>query len=405
MRSYIYILFLLAAFQLNAQTDYGCDGKRYFESITENIVSETVQYGENVAPDGSTYQLMMDIYTPEDNQQNIVRPLIVFAHSGAFIGGERSEMEDLCIRMAERGYVAATIDYRLLNILNGIPDSLKSMDIAIKASHDMKASLRWFMHSAIEDGNPYMIDPEMIFIGGYSAGAITALITGTVDEGEVTQEFVLNILENNGGLQGTTGNPEYLIYEPEIKGIINLSGAIYDTSWIDINDPIIHSFHGDMDEIVAHDYGYATVFNIQIIPLFGSSNINIRTSNIGTAGIFNLISGGDHTNIYIDQSFENNRASFQDAVDVNFAEIICGPISNIIHTDIKNIEVFPNPAQDKLIIPAENLKEVAIFDIQGRKNVLPFIDGNIDISELLPGIYNGIAVTGNNTLRFRFLKL
>ena len=56
----------------------------------------------------------MDIYTPVgDNYTN--RPLLIFAHGGSFIGGSKTNptMVDLCETFAKRGYVTASINYRL----------------------------------------------------------------------------------------------------------------------------------------------------------------------------------------------------------------------------------------------------------------------------------------------------
>ena len=56
----------------------------------------------------------MDIYTP-DGDNCINRPLIILAHGGSFIGGSKTNptMVDLCETFAKRGYVAASINYRL----------------------------------------------------------------------------------------------------------------------------------------------------------------------------------------------------------------------------------------------------------------------------------------------------
>ena len=56
----------------------------------------------------------MDVYTPVgDVCQN--RPLLVFAHGGAFVGGSKNNSlaESICESFAKRGYVAASINYRL----------------------------------------------------------------------------------------------------------------------------------------------------------------------------------------------------------------------------------------------------------------------------------------------------
>ena len=62
----------------------------------------------------------MDIYEPEGDTMED-RPVIIFAHSGAFFTGskEAQDMVELCKESARRGYVAISMEYRLgLNILS-----------------------------------------------------------------------------------------------------------------------------------------------------------------------------------------------------------------------------------------------------------------------------------------------
>ncbi len=88
----------------------------------------------------------------------------------------------LCENYVQKGYVAATIDYRLFpNEQLGNPDSLELIDANIKAVGDMKAAIRYFRQS-VDEGNPYRIDPGFIVVGGYSAGAFTALHLSYLNE-------------------------------------------------------------------------------------------------------------------------------------------------------------------------------------------------------------------------------
>lgn len=66
---------------------------------------------------------------------------------------------------ARRGFVSATISYRLAPTVQLLGDGIKA------AQHDAQASVRWFRRHARRLG----VDSRRIFIGGYSAGAITAL--------------------------------------------------------------------------------------------------------------------------------------------------------------------------------------------------------------------------------------
>ena len=386
----VYSVFLsLVALHLTAQFDHGCDGVRYVNEVFTDIGQDTHYYGKNVKPDGDSVNLFLDVFYPQNDDAD-ARPFILFAHGGAFIGGTRDEQFANCERFAKLGYVAATFDYRLLNIVNGIPDSIGSMDIAVKAAHDMKGALRWFKNS-IATGNEYNIDPDMFFIGGYSAGAITALIAGVLDEEEVDKQFLIDILENNGGFDGNTGDPAHLTYDIDIQGIYNLSGAVYDTSWIDVNDPVIVSYHGNSDQTVGYNLAYATVFGVQIIQLHGSGNIIHRTVNLGIPGYLHTVEGGDHTDIYFGNQFQADLDIFTGASDTIFAEIICnGPLvsSKEIETSYHNI--FPNPATDFIQfegVPANSLLE--IFDVTGRRiKQYKYEAGKpVNVQSLIGGLY------------------
>jgi acetyl esterase/lipase len=76
-----------------------------FDSIEVNSYTYIVKNGEN---------LDLDIYTPwGDPEEN--RPLLLYVHGGGFSGGTRNgdDIIEFCKRMAEYGYVTASISYRL----------------------------------------------------------------------------------------------------------------------------------------------------------------------------------------------------------------------------------------------------------------------------------------------------
>ena len=61
----------------------------------------------------------MDIYTP-DGDTEINRPLILFIHGGSFYGGDKSSVDcqDFCKEFAKKGYVTASVNYRLVSLIN-----------------------------------------------------------------------------------------------------------------------------------------------------------------------------------------------------------------------------------------------------------------------------------------------
>tara|TARA_Y100001954_G_C15724853_1_gene560197 strand:- start:36 stop:1019 length:984 start_codon:yes stop_codon:yes gene_type:complete len=217
----------------------------------------------------------MDIYTP-DGDNCINRPLIILAHGGSFIGGSKTNptMVDLCETFAKRGYVAASINYRLatsstvlgpfsgLFWMTNLEDGIK---VIYSAMTDAKAAVRFFRKNVTEDNNSYGIDQDQIWMGGNSAGAclgphmsyinsVDEFVSGIDISG---QEYALNLASDNGGIEGNSGNSGY---SSDISGMINLAGALHTVDWIDeLDDTPIVSCHGTEDETVPDECG--TILN------------------------------------------------------------------------------------------------------------------------------------------------
>jgi acetyl esterase/lipase len=82
-------------------------------------------------------------------------PTVLCIHGGGFRAGKRESYDGLCLKLAERGYVAATITYRL---------APKHQFPA--AVHDTKAAVRWLRANAAK----YKINAAKIGTTGGSAG-------------------------------------------------------------------------------------------------------------------------------------------------------------------------------------------------------------------------------------------
>src|SRR5581483_11615346 len=90
-------------------------------------------------------------------------PAVVCIHGGGFRAGSRQGYDGLCLRLAQRGYVAVTASYRLAPQFQ-FP----------AAVHDVKAAVRWLRANA----KKYHIDPERIGVTGGSAGGHLAQFLG-----------------------------------------------------------------------------------------------------------------------------------------------------------------------------------------------------------------------------------
>lgn len=140
-------------------------------------------------PDTVVWEEGIEYTNPDDQhlQLNLARPktgsgpfpAVICIHGGGFRAGKRDGYDGLCIRLAERGYVAATISYRL---------APKYQFPA--AVHDTKAAVRWMRANA----GKYNIDPERIGVTGGSAGGHLAQFLG--------------VTANVPQFEGTGGNPE-----------------------------------------------------------------------------------------------------------------------------------------------------------------------------------------------------
>ena len=150
-----------------AETTYAKLAPRYpFIRIASRTVPPSVRAVTDVTYVRSgAHDLKLDLYLPAAAGTG-PRPAIVFVHGGGWRAGVRANFAPMAIRMAERGYAAATISYRLA------PEAPYPAAI-----HDAKAAVRWVRAHAAA----YGIDPGRIAIAGGSAGGQIAALTGVTN--------------------------------------------------------------------------------------------------------------------------------------------------------------------------------------------------------------------------------
>jgi dienelactone hydrolase len=154
---------------------------RYRDPVFDEVtVTSDLVYG--AAPDfggRGTQQLDLDIYEPTGDTLER-RPLVVLAFGGGFYFGDKEQLAPLAEEYARRGFVAASITYRL-DEEGGMPSYPPSnADLAriMAAKHDLQAAVRWLRSEAVT----YRVDPGKVAVGGVSAGAVTALLTALMPE-------------------------------------------------------------------------------------------------------------------------------------------------------------------------------------------------------------------------------
>ena len=355
MKTRLHLLFVAAVllgplFRLSAQ-DCGTAG-RYTDNIflppavkkTSNIVyghNTVTRYATNTDSLGKK-DLLLDIYEP-DGDPATNRPLVILAFGGGYISGDRSEMESIARSFAQKGYVASAIDYRIVTntgdqLLLGpppisfTPEARKREiinDVIVKATNDIRAAIRFFKYHAA-NGNPYKIDPAKIFVGGASAGAISALQAAYIDsEDEITLDSLKIAVQKNGGLEGNTdlpGTPLIGTYTSGgVAGVINIAGGLLDLGVMDANDPPVYSAHGNNDQVIPYHSGgfsipvllFGTVRTVNLPVIFyGSEAITLKAQALGLRTNLTTIPGGGHDSPRYDENIGgvlSNSAAFMKA--------------------------------------------------------------------------------------------
>lgn len=169
-----------------------------------------IRYGGAVNPyTGKFTQLFLDLYSPEPDPRPL-RPAVVLLHGGYFTGGDKTgdSMPRLATTLAQRGYLVASINYRLatvsdvsFEVLHSQPERAKY--IVEMAQEDARAAVRYMRHMAQE----WRVDVNRIVIGGDSAGAIAALYYAYVRHAP----------------EGHSGNPDY---SSAIHSVLAISGTL-----------------------------------------------------------------------------------------------------------------------------------------------------------------------------------
>lgn len=218
-------------------TDEPETNQRYVDEV---FTALEVRRGLEYAPG-----LFLDLYTPAgDTVTN--RAVMIVASGGGFIEEDRESVEPIAQAFARRGYVAATIDYR---VLGRQPANAEDLAIAgIEATHDMFAAVRFFRADA-EGANSFGVRSDAIFVSGESAGGVMAAIAATIDSGDtIVAADLRDYLDANGGPFGEVGGN--LSTSSVINGAMPLSGAILDLGWVDANSAVLFAAHEEFDPIV-----------------------------------------------------------------------------------------------------------------------------------------------------------
>ncbi len=137
--------------------------------------------------------LLLDIYQPKQSSAP-KRTALIFIHGGGWRSGNKEMHETLLEKLAARGYVCISPEYRLST------EALYPAGV-----HDIKSAIRWTRAHAKE----YNIDPDKIVVAGHSAGGELAAMMGATN--------------NNPAFEGAGC---FLNNSSQVNAVIDLDGTL-----------------------------------------------------------------------------------------------------------------------------------------------------------------------------------
>ena len=314
------------------------NAQRYLAQVFDEVdITTSVTYGVNATV--LTYQvfgqavpenLLLDVYEPSGDVETS-RPLIMYFHTGNFLpqpsGGnptgnrQDSSVVELCTRLAKMGYVVASCSYRLgWNPVASLQtDRVKTLiNAAYRGVQDSRTAARFFRKSAAIGGNPYGIDPTKIAIWGQGTGGYIAFASSTINQYSdiVIPKFISDVEVQPGVffplpmvLEQVNGNPDGLSYginpndndtlcyinhegyDSNFACMVNMGGALGDSTWITIDDIPMISFHSPTDPFAPYNIGTVIVpgLNLPVVEVSGSFNAQKKANQLALNHVFDAV--------------------------------------------------------------------------------------------------------------------
>jgi len=328
-------LFILILF--STITFAQCNGRyqtEIFNSVTVTEVNYSDVYTDN--------EHKMDIYIP-DGDTEINRPIILYMHGGSFYGGDKTMTDciDFCTSMAKRGYITASLNYRLSDLVTFTFSQEEQYTTVLKAVSDVKSAIRYFRKD-FTNGDTYGIDPNTIFVGGYSAGGVIAVHLAFIDNisdlptSPINVQAIINNVSPIHGLEGDAGNYGY---SSDVNGVISFAGGINDINWIDATDEPLVSIQGTSDLTVNYNCGPG-MNNQLILTLCGSGEMHPQADLVGVINDKLIFTGEGH----VWAASGNGNPKFIQAVDFTsdflFPLLPCNNNTSILEENTTNKQLI-----------------------------------------------------------------
>lgn len=412
------ILILITVFFIlysKAFGQYCTSDARYSEVVffdsTEITIGNNIQFGTALDYLGNSYSMRMDLYYPNLNiDTSPKRPFVMLFHGGGFSSGDKQsgDIKDLCFHLAMRGFVCASVNYRL-----GFDfTEYGQYKARYRAIQDGHAAMRYVVNNA----NTVRIDTSWMFIGGQSAGSLLALGMVYADQSELDS---ISLLYNANSTSVELGNlyssGNSLTNTYSFKGIFNNWGGVTETELDFVEMLPTIAFHGGLDTLVKIDSDtsflhYSLIGSRAIHFDLLANNIcsEITIDTTGGHGIYRNASSefrASKASCFFKSVFCNNCVDFYstDSIPSNCSS----PLSVDDNYFALKITIFPNPFENTFKINGViGALDLTFYNSVGQLVYREEIyNGEVQIS-LIPGLYFLTIrhIESNKTFTIKLIK-
>lgn len=425
MRKGLLPIILLIFFRAGAQLPYTQSQFPVYLSDSNLVYAIGTGYAGN--PD----TLLLDIYKPAADA-NCLRPLLIMVHGGAWTGGSKRDASIVFIarEMASKGYVVATINYRLgmhkasnYSMYWACNNSVSAPCVYVADSHevhraiyrgmqDTRTAIRFMKARAAIDST----DVNNTFLAGESAGGFNVLAAAFMQDENQKPSSCYALPDapapdpdllfcNPSGyslsrpdLGSIGGKVQDTLQNSSVKGVASFYGALIDTSLLGaaITKPAVYLFHQGSDVVVHYNTGsilgrinaecFAPTSICQPYPhmpqAYGGEAIRQKLLSMGSAAplfqaeiLYNYSYGNDcfangHSIDNLTLRSMQMASLFSVVIDLSGND----PANNCNLISVEEIAdnevmIYPNPVHRTFQIKAKrslNIQELFIMDFSGR---------------------------------------
>ena len=263
------------------------------------IPNELKEYKDVVYKTIDSIDLKLDIYHLKNISQT--SPLIIFVHGGSWKKGNKDDYLRYLVDYAKKGYVTATVQYRLTPVAT-----------YTEMITDIEDAVRWLKKNA----DNYHIDKNKVATVGGSAGAHLVMMNAfTNPPKKVGLDSISSNVQAVVNFYGPTDlTADYAKENPAVTSLIgksysedpNLYKEASPLFFVSKNVPPTITFHGTLDELVPYEQ---------------ADQLHEALQNAGAISDYHLLQGWPHT---MDASVKVN-AYAQHHIDAFFEKYIPKP--------------------------------------------------------------------------------